>query len=58
MTTINYFFDRLKSKSVKNFLINNISRDFIPNPILAVDDCELAGKPVQHCLKEYHFYKH
>jgi len=34
-TVINSFVDRLKSKSVKNSIINNISRDFNLTPILA-----------------------
>ena len=35
MTTVNSFADRLKSKSVKNSIINNIARDFNLTPILA-----------------------
>jgi hypothetical protein len=35
MTTVNSFSDRLKSKSVKNSIINNIARDFNLTPILA-----------------------
>ena len=34
-TVVNSFVDRLKSKSVKNSIINNIARDFNLTPILA-----------------------
>jgi hypothetical protein len=35
MISVNSFSDRLKSKSVKNSIINNIARDFNLTPILA-----------------------
>ena len=35
MTSVNNFADRLRSKSVKNSIINNIARDFNLTPILA-----------------------
>ena len=35
MISTNSFADRLKSKSVKNSIINNIARDFNLTPILA-----------------------
>ena len=35
MKTVNHFSDRLKSKTVKNSIINNIARDFNLTPIFA-----------------------
>ena len=35
MKTVNSFADRLKSKTVKNSIVNNIARDFNLTPIFA-----------------------